>query len=92
MEGMPTGYKDVRHQHVVVSGFTADNGKYIMVSVCTNPFEAHASKDQRHLCFIREAKLVFPDKDPQSVSEQEEKMLLRTFFALRGVITNLFEV
>lgn len=91
MEGMPEGYKEVRHQNVAVSGFTADNGKHIMVSVCTGPDEAHASKDQKHLCFIREAKLVLPDKDPQPISENEEKMILRSFFALRGVITNLFE-
>ena len=84
--------KEVAHRHVVVGGFDADNGKFIMVVVCYEPFEAYASKDQKHLCFIREGKLVMPDKDPQSVSQREEQMLLRTFFALRGVITNLFGV
>lgn len=84
--------KEVPHQHVVVTAFPADNGKYLMVSVCANPSDASASKDQKHLCFIREGKLVLPEKDPESISENEEKMILRSFFALRGVITNLFEV
>ena len=79
----------MRHVSVVCLG--ADNGKTILVVCCINPSEAYASKDQKHLCFIRGGKLVLPDKDPQPISANEEIMIVRAFYALQLVLMNLFE-
>jgi len=75
---------------VAVTGFDSEDNKHIMVVVCLNPPEAYASKDQKHLGHIVAAKLV-PAKDAEIVSEAENAMIIRAFFALRGTLTNLFE-
>lgn len=79
------------HRPVAVVCLDADNGKTILVLVATNPLEAYASKDQKHLCFIREGNVVPPEKDPQPISEREGQMILRTYFGLRALLSSLFE-
>jgi hypothetical protein len=69
-------------------GFDADDGKYIMVVVTTNPNEAYASKDQKHLGFIVAANLV-PAKDAATVSEREHALIIRTHFALKVALENV---
>lgn len=78
-----------KHKAVAVVTLDADDGKTILVCVCIDPLEAYASKDQKHLCFIREAKLVMPEKDPQLISEREQEILIRAFFGLKGMLVNL---
>jgi len=75
---------------VAVSGFDGDNDTHIIVVACLEPSEAYASKNQKHLGFIVGGKLV-PAKDAPLVSEREHSLILRHFFGLRALLTNLFE-
>lgn len=69
-------------------GFDADDGKYIMVVVTTNPNEAYASKDQKHLGFIVAAQLI-PAPKAESVSEREHALIIRTHFALKVALESV---
>lgn len=75
---------------VVVSGLDGDDNKTILVTVCLNPPDAYVSKDQKHIGFIREGHVV-PDKDVKPLSEREQTLVMRHFFALRATLSNLYE-
>ena len=76
---------------VAVLGLDGDADKHIIVTVCLNPPEAYASKNQKHLGHIVAARLV-PAKDAEKVSDREHALIIRAFFALRVALTNLYEV
>jgi hypothetical protein len=61
-------------RHVMVATVDGDEGSTILVTVCVDPTEAYASKNQKHVGFIREDAFL-PDKGAQ-VSEPEVKAIL----------------
>lgn len=75
---------------VVVSGLDGDDDKHILVVVCLDPPEAYASKNQKHLGFIRDGKMI-PSEDSEKVSDREHALIMRHFFGLRALLTNLYE-
>jgi hypothetical protein len=83
---------------VAVVTLTADNGETMLVVVRREPLEAYASKNQKHLCFMKAGKLVRPTLDPKKpedklepISLNEEGMIWRAYFGLRGLLGNLFD-
>lgn len=76
---------------VAVMGLDSDDQKHILVVVALNPFDAYASKDGKHAGFIRGGQIVRHEKDAQ-LTENETKLVLRCFFALRAALSNMYEV
>jgi hypothetical protein len=74
----------------MVSGLDGDNETFILVTVCLEPPEAYCSKEQKHVGFIRGGKVI-PSKDI-TLSEREQTIVMRHFFALRAALSNLYEV
>lgn len=55
---------------VIVVGVDGDEGKLLLITVCLNPDEAYASKNGKHVGFLKEGVLVPDNKDvPVSVVE-----------------------
>lgn len=71
---------------VIVCGIDGDDGKHILITICLNPPEAYASKNQKHLGFIKDGTLVV-DKGMQ-VSEPEMKDIAVAYhFSLEALET-----
>lgn len=65
--------------------------KTILVVVCRNPSQAYASKDQKHIGFLREGKLV-PEKGAPAITEKDHAMIIRAYQALTVALINVHEV
>ena len=69
---------------------TAEDGKTILVVVCRQPSQAYCSKDQKHIGFLREGKVV-PEKDAPTITEKDHHMIMRVFQALTVALLNIHE-
>lgn len=70
---------------VVVAGVDGDDGKNILVVVCLQPDEAYASKNQKHIGFIRDGKLI-PEPKGEPASQRETTAIESAYAALRVAI------
>lgn len=66
------------------------DNKTILVVVCRNPSQAYCSKDQKHIGFLREGKIVI-EKDAPSITEKDHTMIFRAFQALTVALINVHE-
>lgn len=69
---------------------TAEDGKTILVVVKRNPSEAYCNKEQKHIGFLREGKVV-PEKDSPAITEKDHAMILRAYQALTVALINVHE-
>ena len=58
----------------------------LMVVVCEKPSEAYCSKKGKHVGFIVAAKIVY---DEDTLSDMEERTIIRMYFALKGGLQSL---
>lgn len=72
---------------VVVGCVDGDEGAHILVTVAEQPTEAYASKNNKHLGFIRDGKLEVDKK--AVVSPSENGSILATYALLYEVVQKL---
>lgn len=72
---------------VVVACVDGDGDEHILVTVAEQPTEAYASKNNKHLGFIRDGKLEVDKK--ATVSPSENSSILTTYALLYEVVQKL---
>lgn len=71
----------------MVAGIDGDAGEHILVTVAERPTEAYASKNNKHLGFIREGKLEVDKK--AIISPSENAAILAAYALLYEVVQKL---
>ncbi len=73
---------------MAVMSLDADDGAMILVVVRLIPYEAYASKDQKHAGFVKAGEFL-PSEKGEPLTEHEGGMVVRTVFALRNALENI---
>jgi hypothetical protein len=81
--------KEVPHKFVACVALDGDNGSILSVVVCLSPDEAFASKNQKHVGIIRDGKFLLSPKATETVSTNEEAVIIRAYFGMKNLLMNM---